>query len=204
MYRWGIAIAGLIVFALVATQVMVPSFAEREVEDRLTEGGGTADVTIGAVPAVRLLFSDGERFEVDARDLHLDVDEELRVFERLDGFSRVDVTIADSSAGPIALSEFELHRDGPGPYTLSASGQALASELTTFGLEQLEVPGASLLDFFLDPFTEVVDAEVPIELDVQLTSNKGQVQVVSGESEIAGFETGPLAELITSAIVVQL
>ena len=36
-------------------------------EDRLTAGGGSADVTLGSFPAVRLLFSDGERFEVDAQ-----------------------------------------------------------------------------------------------------------------------------------------
>ena len=58
---------------------------------------------LGAFPAVRLLFSDGERFEVDARDLDLDLDEEAEVFDRLDGFSIVDVSIEDSVAGPFEL-----------------------------------------------------------------------------------------------------
>jgi len=204
MYRWGIVVAAVFVFALVATQVLLPSLAARAVEERLTERGGSADVTLGAIPALRLLFSDGERFEVEASELELDVDEQVRVFERLDGFALVDVSIADSHAGPIALSDFELSRDGVGPYNLTASGEATVSELATFGLEQLEVPGASLLDLLLDPFVETVDGPVPIELDMELTSEDGRVRVVSGESEIAGFAAGPLAELITSAIVVQL
>ena len=204
MSRWGLAIVALFVFALVAMQILVPSLAEREVESRLTEGGGSADVTLGALPAVRLLFSDGERFEVDARELDLEIDERVEVFERLDGFTLVDVSIADSRAGPIALSEFELRRDGLAPYTLTASGEAMASELAAFGFEQLELPGASLLDFLLDPFVEPLDAPIPIELDMELTSDEGRVRVVSGESEIGGIPAGPLAELITSAIVVRL
>jgi len=37
-----------------------------------------------------------------------------------------------------------------------------------------------------------------------VTSEDGRVRVVSGGGTVAGFETGPLAQLITSAIVVQL
>jgi hypothetical protein len=84
--RWGIIIAGVAVFVLVASQVLIPGLGERRVEDRLTEGGGSAEVTLGAFPAARLLFSDGERFEVDARDLELDLEEEVEVFDSHDGF----------------------------------------------------------------------------------------------------------------------
>src|SRR5215208_6940700 len=112
---WGLTVAGIVVFLLVAGQILIPDIGERRVQERLTEGGGTADVTLGAVPAARLLFSDGERFEVTARDLDLDVDPDDRVFDNLDGFSIVDVSIADSHAGPFELASFELQRDGEGP-----------------------------------------------------------------------------------------
>ena len=206
MSRWGLIAASLFVFVLVATQVALPSLAERKVEDRLTANGGSADVTMGAVPAMRLLFSDGERFQVDAHDLDLDIDQQQEIFERLDGFSMVDVSIANSMAGPIQLTEFELHRDGLGPYTLTASGETSPGDLAAFGLDQLEVPAPAtgLLDMLLDPFVETVDAPVPIELDVELDSTDGRVEVLSGESEIAGIPAGPLAELITSAFVVRL
>jgi hypothetical protein len=200
--RWGIIAAGVVVFVLVASQVLIPSLGERRVENRLTEGGGSAEVTLGAFPAARLLFSDGERFEVEARDLDLELDEEVRVFDRLDGFSAVDVSIEDSIAGPFELESFRLTRDGDGPYRLVSSSATTPGEA---GLESLEIPGESLADVFFDEFLgDADDAPLPVELDLELTSDDGRVQVVSGGGTVAGFETGPLAELITAAIVVQL
>lgn len=204
MPRWALVAAGIMVFALVASQILVPSLGARRVEDRLTEGGGSAEVTLGAVPALRLLFSDGERLEVDAQELDLELDEREAVFDRLDGFTNVDISISDSGAGPFELRSFELHRDGAGPYSLLASGQTTAGELTAFGFDQVELPGESLFDLLLDPLVENVDTPLPIELDMELASDDGRVQVVSGGGEVAGIPTGPLAELITSAIVLQL
>ncbi|MCD6014520.1 MAG: hypothetical protein K0R88_604 [Solirubrobacterales bacterium] len=205
MRRWGILVAGVAVFVVVASQILVPSLGERRVEDRLTERGGSAEVTLGAFPAVRLLFSDGERFEVEARDLDLALDQEARVFDRLDGFSLVEVSIEDSVAGPFELDSFRLSREGGGPYRLVSSGVTTVSGLVDAGFETVELPGESLADLILNQlFGEADDAEVPVELDAELTSEDGRVRVVSGGGTVAGFETGPLAELISSAIVVQL
>ena len=197
-------VTGIVVFALVASQLLLPSLGAQRVEDRLTEGGGSAEVTLGAVPALRLLFSDGERLEVAAQDLNLELDEREAVFDRLDGFTVVDISVSDSAAGPFELTSFELQRDGGGPYSLLASGETTASELTAFGFDQVELPGESFLDLLLDPFVEQVDTPLPIELEMELASEDGRVQVVSGGGEVAGIPTGPLAELITSAIVLQL
>jgi hypothetical protein len=203
--RWGIIIAGVAVFVLVASQVLIPGLGERRVEDRLTEGGGSAEVTLGAFPAARLLFSDGERFEVDARDLELDLEEEVEVFDRLDGFSIVDVSIEDSVAGPFELEGFRLSRDGRGPYRVVASGATTAGGLAEAGLEAVEVPGESLVDLIFGGLLGDVDeTAVPVELDLEVTSDHGRVRIVSGGGTVAGFEAGPLAQLITSAIVIQL
>ena len=193
------------VFVLVASQVLIPSLGERRVEDRLTEGGGSAEVTLGAFPAARLLFSEGERFEVDARDLDLDLDEEVEVFDRLDGFSIVDVSIEDSVAGPFELESVRLTRDGEGPYRVVANGATTAGGLAEAGLEAVELPGESLADLIFGGLLGDVDeTAVPVELDLEVASDDGRVRVVSGGGTVAGFETGPLAQLITSAIVVQL
>jgi hypothetical protein len=204
MQRWGIVVAGSVVFVLVLSQILVPSLGERRVEERLTEGGGEAEVTLGAFPAARLLFSDGERFEVDARDLDLDLDDDARVFERLDGFAVVDVAIESSVAGPFELERFELRRDGEGPYRLVATGATSAGALAQAGLESVELPGESFADVILEGLFGEADSTVPVELDMELQSEDGRVRVVSGGGTVAGYETGPLAELITSAIVVQL
>ena len=45
---------------------------------------------------------------------------------------------------------------------------------------------------------------VPVKLDMQLTSENGRIQVVSGGGTVAGVPTGSLAELLTAAIVVKL
>ena len=145
MRRWSLIVAGVLVFAFVAAQVLIPSLGERRVESRLTEGGGSAEVTLGAFPAARLLFSDGERFEVEASDLQLDVDEPVGVFDRLDGFAIVDVSIADSTAGPFELESFTLTRDGDGPYRLVSQGTASPVALADYGLERYQLPGDGLI-----------------------------------------------------------
>jgi hypothetical protein len=202
--RSGLIAAGAVVFLLVASQILVPSLGERKIEQRLTEGGGTADVTLGAFPAARLLFSDGERFEVDARDLNLALDRREQVFARLDGFSMVDVSIANSTAGPFELTSFELRRDGDAPYRLTANGSTSPSSLVDYGVNGLDLPGGGLAGLALDLLGIDTNLAVPIELDMQLTSDDGRLQVVSGGGTVAGLPTGPLAELLTTAIVVQL
>ena len=92
MTRWGIVAAAAVVFCAVASQIVLPELGERRVESRLTENGGTAEVKLGAVPAVRLLFGDGERFEVRAREIDLDLDRDDAVLEA----SRANVFIVES------------------------------------------------------------------------------------------------------------
>jgi hypothetical protein len=204
MLRWARIAAGVLVFVLVASQLLVPSFGERKIEDRLTAGGGTADVTLGAVPAARLLFADGERFQVSARDLDLDLRPGESVFDRLDGFSIVDVLIEDSKAGPLRIDHFVLTRDGPGPYHLALGGETSPAELVDYGLEGVELPGTSLIGTIFGEFFGPTDAAVPVSMDMQLTSDDGRVEVTHGGGSVGGIPTGHLAELITSAVVVRL
>lgn len=203
--RWGIVVAGILVFVVVAGQILLPSFGERAIEDRLTENGGSADVTLGSVPAFRLLFGDGERFDVRARELALDLDPQDPVLERLDGFSSVNVSIADSTAGPIDLQSFELSRDHSAPYRLTAHGQTSASSLIDYGIEGLDLPAAGgLAGMALDLFGVDTDFVVPIDFDMQLVSDDGRLRVISGGGTVGGVPTGPLAELITNAVVIRL
>lgn len=204
MPRWGIIVAALVVAVLVATQVLVPSLAARKVEQRLTEGGGGADVRLGAVPALRLLFGNGERFEVDAHDLDLELEQDTAVFDRLDGFGIVEIDISNLRAGPFRLDSFELSRDAPGPYVLSASGDTSPAALVDFGISSLDLPGGPFAGLALETLFDDTDVQIPLDLDIELTSDEGRVEVISGGGTVAGFPTGPLAELITSAIVVRL
>lgn len=198
MSRWILIAIAVIVAALAASQIAIPAIAAGEVEDRLTEGGGEAEVSIDAVPAARLLFGDGDSFEVTASGLDLDLDERVEVFERLDGFGEVDLSIADFVAGPFELESFELRRRAPAPYSLVSLGRTTAADLVAYGAGSLGLPGGPLAAL------AVGDEPIPIELEMELASDDGAIEVVSGGGTIAGFDAGPLARLITSAILVRL
>jgi hypothetical protein len=198
-----IVAGGVIVVLLIAAQLLLPGLVERDIEDRLTEGGGEAQVTVSAVPAARLLFDDGDQFEVAASGLDLDLDERIEVFERLDGFGEVDIAVTDTEAGPFAVESFALTREASGPYRLVSTSTTTAADLADYSADILGLAGP-LAGIALDEVFARADAPIPIELDMELTSDEGRIEVVRGGGTIAGFPAGPLAELITAAILVRL
>src|SRR5436190_668800 len=127
-----IAAAGIVVL-LVASQLLVPAYLEHRAEKRLTEKGGHAEVTIQAVPALRLLFDDGHRITVRGEGLHVDLlNGRGPVFDELDKFDQADVRLTRMSAGPFAVRQVTLARrsfDDPYSLVISASvtGRALSS-----------------------------------------------------------------------------
>ena len=200
------AIAGAaIVLLLVLTQLFLPGIGESAIEDRLTESGGVADVSLSAVPAARLLWGDGDRLEIHATglDLEVDLDEEPQVFENLDPFGEVEILLNDSTAGPVEVDSFLLTREGDGPYTLRSTGATSAADLAEFFAADASLPGADILGGIIGA-TGVGGTDVPVDLNMRLDSDAGRVVVVDGGGEIAGIPTGPLAGLITQAIVVRL
>ena len=69
---------------------MIPGQAEKKVRDRLTRNGGTADVYIRAIPAIRLLCDDGDELDVEAHGIEIPA-RDLRggSFKQLDGFDQM-------------------------------------------------------------------------------------------------------------------
>ncbi|MET0128585.1 MAG: hypothetical protein ABW249_08345, partial [Solirubrobacterales bacterium] len=82
-------------------------------------------------------------------------------------------------------------------------GSTSPGSLVDYGIES-EIPGGGLADLALDLFGIETDADVPIDLEMQLTSDDGRVLVTSGDGTVGGLPAGPLAELLTAAIVVRL
>jgi hypothetical protein len=192
-----------VIVVLVAAQVVLPPLAENRVEDRLTEGGGTAEVSIDAFPAARLLLGDGDDLEVTGNGLGLDLDQNPEVLKRLDGFDRVNMELADFRVGPFEVDDFVLSRDGSGPYTLVSGATTTAAELARYSGDQLGFGAGSLLEF-LATGVDAAERPIPIELDLEMESDDGRVRVVSGGGTVAGYPIDALAEMITSAIVVRL
>jgi hypothetical protein len=204
MARW-LLIAALVLVALFGvSQLVIPTVAEHRIEDRLTDGGGTADVSLQAFPAARLLFGDGSKLSVSGSGLDLALRQQSNVFDKLDGFDRVEVSLKQFHAGPFAIASFDLTRAAPSaPYHLVSSSRTTPGDLAQYGASQLGLPGGPLLRFFTDQALGG-NRPIPIHLDMELRSDGGRVVVVSGGGTVAGYPTGPLAELITSTIAVQL
>lgn len=200
-----IAIVALVaVVALLAiAQLVVPPWAEKRIEDRLTENGGTANAKVEAFPAALLVAGEGDSIEVTGSGLDLEVDPEEEVFKRLDGFDSVDIDLDDFAAGPFDVDTFALTREGSGTYSMRSQLTTTGSALLQFGAERLGVPGSSFLPLITGG-NKRANAPIPVDLDMELESDDGRVIVTEGEGEVAGYPAGPLAELITSVIVVQI
>lgn len=197
MRRVAIAVVALLVALLVASQLMIPPIAEQRIRERLTADGGTAEVSLTAVPALRLLFQSGDRLELRADQIAVELAGDGGAFERLDRFGAVDVEIADATAGPVAVRVFRLERAGDEPYAFEMTGSASPRELAGFAAEQVSGPLGGLAA----DFAPLPDEPVPIEIDGELASDDGRVRLVSGGGSIAGIPAGPVVAAIAGALI---
>src|SRR5437899_2196921 len=133
--------AGLIVVLLVVAQAVLPGIAGNRIEDRLTQGGGTASVSVSALPAVRLLFNEGQSLTATGSGLNLQPQSaNANVLQELDGFNQVNLNLTNFQAGPLSVSRFELTRSGSAPYTLNADATTTGADIANFGLSQFGLP----------------------------------------------------------------
>jgi hypothetical protein len=199
-----VAVVALLVIALVAIQLFLPGRAESDVEARLTEGGGDASVEIEALPALRLIWGDGDRIEVTGSDLVLDVEDDTAVLDRLDGFDQVGVSLEQVEAGPFQVESFELRRAGDGAYTLRSDATTSGTELLQFGAEQFGPIAGPVAGVLGEQAPDEATEEFDVELDAQLVSDNGRIEITEGGGTVAGYDVGPLAEIITAAVVSRL
>ena len=201
--RW--VIGGAIVVGLILglTQVIIPNVAERNVANRLTEDGGTADVHVRAIPALRLLFGSGDELTVDARDITIPA-AGLRdaSFDELDKFGEVDVTMIDSIVGPIDARRIELNRaDGEDDYEFTFRGTTSADQLADFVLSALPAGLRSIAEAIAGRASAT---PIPVRLDAVLKSQNGQARLVRGSGDLAGIPLGPIAVRIAGAVIARL
>lgn len=195
----------IVLLALVATQVLVPSYLERRAENRLTENGGEAKVDIDALPALRLLFSKGERIEVRGEELDIPLEGERgKVFDDLDRFKEADVRLDRMTAGPLKITRFSLTRSDHGrPYTLAVSASVTVAELSAYAGQQLG-PLAGFLGQIGSALLPGSTAPIPVELDASLESDDGLAVVESVDGTVAGLPADPLVAALASAIAKRL
>jgi hypothetical protein len=199
-----IGVAAALVVALLAIQLILPGRVASDIETRLTEGGGEASAEVEALPALRLLWADGDRIEVTGADLELQVEDDVEVMDRLDGFDQVDVALERVQAGPFDVESFELRRQGDGAYTLRSDATTSGTDLLEFGAQELGPIGGSVAGFLSEQAPDEADEEVAVALDAQLVSEDGRIAITEGGGTVEGYDVGPLAEIITAAVVSRL
>ena len=206
MPRILLLLLGLLAVLAVGSQLLIPALAERKVADRLEEEGGSADVSLGAFPAVRLLFDDGDSFEVEGRGLRLHTGQRERVLERLDGFDEVRVRLEELDAGPVEAERFELVREeGEKAYRMTLTGSTTPREVARFLGDSAGGPlGGILGDLAAGTLLGGGNTPLPVRLDAVVESRAGEARVVRSSATVAGLPAGPLAQVVLDAVVRRL
>lgn len=203
-----IAIAAGVVVLLVVSQLAVPPYLEHRAEKRLTEKGGHASVDIDALPAMRLLWGDGEKIRVRGDGLRVELlapSPANPVFDELDRFDQADVRLSRMSAGPFAVRNVTLtRRHSDDPYSIVVSASTTARALSSYAGSQV---GGSIGGFFGRLAGDVVpfsSESIPVEVDASIRSDDGKPVLESVDGSVAGLPAGPLASAIAAAIAGRL
>ncbi len=201
---FAVAVAAFVVLAAVATHFLLPQYLEGRVEERLEEHGGRAAVDLRAVPALRLLVGHGDRIEIEGSGLEIDFDDPDRdAFERLNKFDEVAIELTDVEAGPFDTRHFRLKGLGDDRYRIEIDATSTIQELGRVAGEQFG-PLGGLLGSIAGGSVPFSSAPVPIRLDGEFQAEDGEVEMVSGDARVAGLPAGPVARLVTNAILSSL
>jgi hypothetical protein len=197
-------VAALVVLVGVGTHFLLPPYLEGRVEERLEEHGGRAEVQLRAVPALRLLTGHGDRIEIEGCGLDLDFDDPDRdAFERLNDFDEVHVDLREVTAGPFETDRFKLDGEGGNRYRIDVDATASVQDLAEVAGRQFG-PLGELIGSIAGGSVPFSGAPVPVRLDGELVAEDGEVEMVSGTGRVAGVPAGPVARLVTNAILSRL
>ena len=203
-------VAGIVItLALLAVvgQLALPAFYESRVEDRLEEDGGSAEVSIGAFPALTLVAGRGKELKGTGEGLKFDIDDRREdPLGKLDGFEEVDLRLTDTEVGAIRMSEFDLRRDGrDSEYTMrveaTATPRDLAAQLGTTAGGPL---GGLVGSLGAELLPGSGSTEVPLEVTARVKSEDGRADVTDAQGTVAGVPAGPLAEIVLGTVLDRL
>jgi hypothetical protein len=193
---------GVLILLLVLSQVFLPLFLENRVSDRLTKNGGSADVTLKALPALTLLGDSGSEAKVRGHGLTLDLNGGgAKPLDKLDGFGKVDVDITSSTAGPFHVSDMTLKRGSrDDPYQTSLDATVTGRELATYAGGQVAGGFGDFLGRLAAGAVPFSNIPIPVTVDATVASDGGEARVVAVNGSIAGLPAGPLLETLADAV----
>jgi hypothetical protein len=196
--RLGIPVLGL----LVASQFLLPVYAEHRVAKQLTEHGGSARVDLDAFPALGLLFGRGGKLDATARGLSVDLeDKQQDVFDKLDDFSEVDVTVLESRAGPFTISGFRVQRTAAHTYALALAGNGTAGDVARYAGSRLGGGFGQALAGLATSALGGFDRPIPFDARMEIVTQTGAPRARNVEGNVAGLPAGPLAQIVANALL---
>ena len=192
----------LVLAVLVAVQFALPAYLEGRTEDRLTEHGGSAEVEMTALPAPRLLFGDGDDLEIRARGLSFDLEPGQRdVFKRLDDFGEVSVQMADSRAGPFAVSDFQVRRTAERRYDVVVAGDGTAGDVARYAGSRLGGGFGQALAGLAAGVLGDLGRPIPFSARMEIDTSGEIPRAHDVVGQVAGLPAGPLAQIVANALL---
>jgi hypothetical protein len=203
--RYLVIAAAAVLVVLVVTQFVLPPLLAGQVEDRLTAHGGSARVDLEALPAIRLLAHEGDRFQLAGQGLEFPLDQKESVFDKLDGFDSVHVRLTDVKAGPFTVRRFELSRGAGEDYKLASTGESTVAQVSSYLTSGLPPLLSSLLNGAARGVTGPAAVRpIPFSVEAELASDGGEPRLVRGSGKVAGIPAGPFAALLAQSVVSRL
>jgi hypothetical protein len=201
-----VTVAVLIALVALGSQIAIPAYVSSQVEDDLTQNGGTAHVEIHATPAAKLIGGHGDRIEIHARDLRFDLPTQSSdVFDRLDGFDEVDAELARVHTGPFEIEQFVLKRgQGQDTYRMTMKARSTPAQLTDYAAERLGAPFNGFMGRFATGLLPWDDNPVPVSIDALVRSDGGRITVIQASGDVAGLPVNPIAERLAGAVANRL
>jgi hypothetical protein len=202
MRRIAIRLTLLLVLLLIASQFVIPPLLQHRVAGRLTSHGGTAKVELSAFPALRLLFGSGDKLTVTARGLSVSPDpSQQEAFKQLDDFSKVNIDVTGSHAGPFAVSAFRVRRVADHSYAVALAGSGAAGDIARFAGGSLAGSfGASIAGLAASALG-TGNARIPFDARMEVVTGSGTPQARNVEGSVAGLPAGPLAQVVANSLL---
>jgi hypothetical protein len=202
MRGFAIRLGILLVALLLILQFALPPYLESRVEDRLTDHGGSADVQMSAIPAVRLLFGNGKDLSIRASGLSVDLDQRQKdVFKRLDDFDDVTVAVSDSHAGPFTVRSFWIRGTGDNTYDVIVSGDGSAGDVARYAGSRLAGGFGQALAGLAAGALGNADRPIPFDARMKVDTGGGKVTAEDVVGQVAGLPAGPLAQIVANALL---
>src|SRR4051794_31485488 len=201
-----VTVAVLIAVLALGSQIAIPAYVSSQVEDRLTQNGGTAHVEGHATPAAKLIGGHGDRIENHARGPRFDPPpESTQGVDRPHRFDQVDARLERVHTGPFEVERFVLQRgEGQKTYRMTMQASSTPQQLTDYAAERLGAPFNGFMGRFATGLLPWDDHPVPVSIDAVVRSDGGKLKVVQATGDVAGLPVGPIAERLAGPVANRL